>query len=249
MKAIWLEKWRESVLSQLTCTPINGRHALYNLIRSIRGHRFLMLMRPWLQGPICSLIFVEQDADVAADEGSDVQLTPVIPSILPDEIGLRDKTMLKLQCNCQRKLNEGLQYWLSQQTKWPSRRQEQLLKVDRIKQSPGTQRLRGIWGRAAQEGRARAHGTPAAPSFAERSSHDNEACCHWHCLQLSSPTTRQGVINWVWFHSPQIQTQWEKLVLRWKWYITRSLLNRKRWESFSTSQCFLTEIKTGGRKY
>lgn len=56
-----------------------------------------MLMRPWLRGPICSLIFVEQDADVAADEGSDVQLTPVIPSILPDEIGLRDKTMLKLQ--------------------------------------------------------------------------------------------------------------------------------------------------------
>lgn len=151
--------------------------------------------------------------------------------------------------NCQRKLNEGLQYWLSQQTKWPSRRQEQLLKVDRIKQSPGTQRLRGIWGRAAQEGRARAHSTPAAPSFAERSSHDNGTCCHWRCLQLSSPTTRQGVINRVWFHSPQIQTQWEKLVLRWKWYITRRLLNRKRWESFSTSQCSLTEIKTGGRKY
>ena len=43
------------------------------------------------------MIFAEQDADVAADEGSDVQLTPVLPSILPDEIGLRDKTMLKLQ--------------------------------------------------------------------------------------------------------------------------------------------------------
>lgn len=97
MKAIWLGKWRESVLSQLTCTPINGRHALYNLIRSIRGHRFLTMMRLWLRGPICSLIFAEQDADVAADEGSDVQLTPVLPSILPDEIGLRDKTMLKLQ--------------------------------------------------------------------------------------------------------------------------------------------------------
>lgn len=116
----------------------------------------------------------------------------------------------------------------------------------RVKQSPGTQKLRGICGRAAQEGRPRtpAH-QPHRPSLSERSSHDNGTCCHWRCLQLSSPTTRQGVINRVWFHSPQIQTQWEKLILRWKRYITRSLLNRKRWESFSTSQCFLTEIKTG----
>lgn len=35
---------------------------------------------------------MEQAADVAAERGLRVQLTPVIPLILPDEIGLRDKT-------------------------------------------------------------------------------------------------------------------------------------------------------------
>lgn len=64
------------------------------------------------------MIFVEQDADAAADEGSDVQLTPVTPAALPDEVGLRHKTTQEPQeelCR-QRKRDEGLRRWLSQHT-------------------------------------------------------------------------------------------------------------------------------------
>lgn len=68
--------------------------------------------------------------------------------------------------------------------------------------------------------------------------------CHHHCLPLSSPTIRQGIINRVGFYSTQIQTQWEKLVLRWKLLSYKEFTKQKKKSIFSPSQCFLTEIKS-----
>lgn len=216
MKAIRVGKWRESVLSQLTCTPINGRHALYNLIRSIRGHRFLMLMRPWLRGPICTLIFVEQDADVAADRApmsGSLQLP--LQSFLTRSVW---DTRPSRSCRSyrQKKFSEGLRRWPTAPDAGPSW------------VSPGHAGAPRRPGKSCTAGRARTHGAAAAAApLSARRPRDNATCRGWPCLRHSSPTSRQGVINRVWFHSPQIQTQWEKLVLRWKWCITRGSLNRK----------------------
>lgn len=107
VKAIRLGKWRESAWSQLTCTPINGRHALYNLIRSIRGHRFLMLTRPWLRGPICSLIFVQLTwRQTRAPMSSSLHLS--LQFFLMRSVWETRLCWSCKSCNCQRKLNEGL---------------------------------------------------------------------------------------------------------------------------------------------
>lgn len=39
---------------------------------------------------------------------------------------------------------------------------------------------------------------------------------------------RHGVLNWIWLYSPQAQTQWKKVVWRWKRDFTRSLTKQKK---------------------
>lgn len=51
-------------------------------------------------------------------------------------------------------------------------------------------------------------------------------CCHLHCLQLSSPTTRHGVINWVWAY-PKFK-HGEKTGLEMETIFHRSLTKQKK---------------------
>ena len=226
-KAVRVGKWRESVLSQLTCTAINGRHALYNLIRSIRGHRFLML-RPRLRGPTCGLTFVEQGADAAADERAP------LPSSLQSP----------LQSFPTRSVWDA-GYAAAAGAVGPEKIQrgpQAAPDAGRAEQAPGARQLRGV-GKSRTEGGARTQG--GGPRL-------RGALRQRDLLSLALPTARLSNFQ-TGSNKPSLISltpNWNtvrKTRLEMEVVYHKEFTKQKRRASFSTSQRLSTEIKTGVR--